>query len=36
MFRYLLVPHSFVAMYLSLAQTSIKADAPSGKTPQGE
>ncbi len=33
MFRYFLVPHSFVAMYLSLAQTSIKADAPSGKQP---
>jgi len=36
MFRYLLVPHSFVATYLNLAHTSISADSPSGKTPQGE
>jgi len=36
MFRYLLVPHSFVATYLSLAQTSIRADSPSGKTQQVE
>ena len=36
MFRYLLVPHSFVATYLNLAHTSIRADSPSGKTPQGE
>ena len=36
MFRYLLVPHSFVATYLNLAHTSISADSPSGKTPQVE
>ena len=35
-FRYLLVPHSFVVTYLSLAHTSIRADSPFGKTPQGE
>ena len=33
MLRYRLLPQSLEAMCLSLAQTSIRADCPSGKVP---